>query len=399
MANIIIGTTPTITYKFKIVSPAEIRIAILTIISGRTVLIEKTLDDAIIGENTLAWTLSQEETLALGTKTAKMMLNWVTADGKRGASEETIIKGTTNHIPEVIGESGDDSGDDIVIPVNPSGTASGAVTPQMYGAAGDGNTDDTEAIQGAIDSGKTVYLPRGEYRITEPLVITDKTFWNFYAQDAVITYTGTGYALRILNATHCRIKLGLVNALNGGGVEFYSDSVTSWNQYVTLAFEAIRCATDCIHVETAAEGWSNENRIHGGRFLAGENGFHAVSRSQHTINGWKFYDCGIEGVNTGFWFDATEAEETAICNMIVLSPRYGESFEKILKTNGLVMDCQWIAPTHVAADILDCSAQTTRFEILAPIGDYWHMHDTAFVRGCIMDGKLMGERPTFEEVT
>lgn len=399
MANIAMGTTPTITYRFKIVSPAEIRTCILTIKCNGQILIEKTLSDAEIGTDSVSWTLSQEETLSLGTRVAKMMCNWVTADGKRGVSEEATIKGTTNHIPEVIGEGGDWDGSDPVIPTDPSGKSSGAVTPQMYGAAGDGNADDTGAIQSAIDSGKPVYLPQGEYRITEPLVITDKTFWNFYAQDAVITYTGTGYALRILNATHCRIELGLVNALNGGGVEFYSDSIRSWNQYVTLEFEAIRCASDCIHAETSGEGWSNENRIHGGRFLAGENGFHAVSRSQHTINGWKFYDCGIEGVNTGFWFDATEVEETAICNMIVLNPRYGESFEKILKTDGLVMDCQWIAPTHVTADIVDCSAQTTRFEILAPIGDYWHMEDTAFVRGCILGGTLMGERPTFEEVT
>ncbi len=31
MVNIIIGTTPTITYKFKIVSPADFRTVILTI--------------------------------------------------------------------------------------------------------------------------------------------------------------------------------------------------------------------------------------------------------------------------------------------------------------------------------------------------------------------------------
>ncbi len=272
------------------------------------------------------------------------------------------------------------------------------ITPQMFGAVGNGGADDTKSIQRAIDSGKSVYLPHGEYRITEPLIITDKSFWNFHGSDAVITYTGTGYALRILNAMHCRIELGLVNALNGGGVEFYSNSIRSWNQYVTLAFEAIRCATDCIHVETAEEGWSNENRIHGGRFLAGENGVNIVSRSQHTVNGWKFYDCGIEGVKNGFLFDATEAEETAICNMVISNCRYGESFDTILKTAGLVIDCQWIAPSHVTADIVNCSAKTTRFEILSPIGNYWHMHDTAYIRGCIMDGVLMGERPTYETV-
>lgn len=37
------------------------------------------------------------------------------------------------------------------------------VTPQMYGAKGDGQTDDTTAIQAAIDSGKNVYFPKATY--------------------------------------------------------------------------------------------------------------------------------------------------------------------------------------------------------------------------------------------
>ena len=55
------------------------------------------------------------------------------------------------------------------------------VTPQMFGAKGDGVTDDTQAIQAAIDSvkslpsylnettGKVVFFPMGEYLITSPL--------------------------------------------------------------------------------------------------------------------------------------------------------------------------------------------------------------------------------------
>ncbi|MFC6644430.1 glycoside hydrolase family 55 protein [Granulicella cerasi] len=43
------------------------------------------------------------------------------------------------------------------------------VSVRTFGAAGDGSTDDTAALQRAIDSGKPLYLPRGRYRIDRPL--------------------------------------------------------------------------------------------------------------------------------------------------------------------------------------------------------------------------------------
>lgn len=102
MTQIIIGTTPTITYKFKIVSPADLTKAILTIKCNGQLILEKTLADAVAGEDSLSWTLTQQETLNIGTRSCKMMLNWVTHSGKRGASEETAIMGVSNHVREVI---------------------------------------------------------------------------------------------------------------------------------------------------------------------------------------------------------------------------------------------------------------------------------------------------------
>lgn len=56
----------------------------------------------------------------------------------------------------------------------------GYYTPQMFGAKADGTTDDTAAIQAAIDatfsSGKMrVYFPAGTYKITSPLLLTTST--------------------------------------------------------------------------------------------------------------------------------------------------------------------------------------------------------------------------------
>lgn len=46
----------------------------------------------------------------------------------------------------------------------------GYVTPQMFGAVGDGITDDTEAIQRALNTGGNIYFPAGRYKATSKLV-------------------------------------------------------------------------------------------------------------------------------------------------------------------------------------------------------------------------------------
>lgn len=101
---IIIGTTPTITYKFSVVSVSDITSAILTIRDRGSDIIRKTLEDAVanVTDNTLSWTLTQQETLDIGVKSASIMLNWKLRDGTRGASKEEVITGANNHIREVM---------------------------------------------------------------------------------------------------------------------------------------------------------------------------------------------------------------------------------------------------------------------------------------------------------
>lgn len=104
MTKIVIGTTPTIKYKFNIVDPADFTEAILTIKDSRkTEKLRKTLDEAAVGTDYIEWTLTQEETLSLGTGSAlSMMLNWLTTGGTRGASAEEAVVAAGNHIREVI---------------------------------------------------------------------------------------------------------------------------------------------------------------------------------------------------------------------------------------------------------------------------------------------------------
>lgn len=102
MSNIIRGTTPTIKYMFRTVSVSDITVAYLTIRMDGELVIQKDLADATIGDGFLAWTLTQEETLALLKQNTSVMLNWKTAAGLRGASKRTQIIIERNDIEEVI---------------------------------------------------------------------------------------------------------------------------------------------------------------------------------------------------------------------------------------------------------------------------------------------------------
>ena len=102
MTTIVIGTTPTIRFKFKVISISDIVQAKLTIERNNTIVLMKTLADATIGEGTIEWKLSQSETLSIGTGHRDIMLNWVIADGTRGVSPETKVNFISNHIKEVI---------------------------------------------------------------------------------------------------------------------------------------------------------------------------------------------------------------------------------------------------------------------------------------------------------
>ena len=95
-------------------------------------------------------------------------------------------------------------------PSAPKGAADPAAaarraTVRDFGAIGDGKTDDTAAIQAAVDSAAgEVHLPRGTYRITRPIVIDlDKVGWTSLSGGGVarIVMAGAGPAVKFIG-TH-----------------------------------------------------------------------------------------------------------------------------------------------------------------------------------------------------
>lgn len=102
MANIIRATTPTLKYTFRIINVSDIVSAYLTIKQDDRTIIEKSLQDATVGENSLSWMFTQQETLLMAMGKISAMLNWKLSDGTRGASRESLVSIMRNHKEEVI---------------------------------------------------------------------------------------------------------------------------------------------------------------------------------------------------------------------------------------------------------------------------------------------------------
>lgn len=97
-------------------------------------------------------------------------------------------------------------------------------TPQMYGAQGDGTTDDTAAIQATLDASSIVYIPDGTYMINANVGISPMSNQTILLSKnavlkAITGSTGTYNVINIVNKENIHIK--------GGKVYGYRDNLTT----------------------------------------------------------------------------------------------------------------------------------------------------------------------------
>lgn len=100
------------------------------------------------------------------------------------------------------------------------------VTPQMFGAKGDGLNDDTNAIIAALSNSSKVVFPKGTYKCTSTIDVTGKTIigtdstldFSECTGDYAIKSTDNGThidGIRIINATKVTYAIALLYFANG----------------------------------------------------------------------------------------------------------------------------------------------------------------------------------------
>lgn len=151
-----------------------------------------------------------------------------------------------------------------------------SITPEMYGAVGDGVTDDSVALQNAIDYCVTNDVPlvaSGKYLFSQGLVIDNngmaKTPKINFAGDLI--YTGDNFAF-LLSGWYISLTLnGHLNCTAGGGIKIWDKDGTRWTAFNKVSFFTITTQGNGIEIYAAKNGVYN-NEVNGtnmGRFSKG----------------------------------------------------------------------------------------------------------------------------------
>lgn len=166
----------------------------------------------------------------------------------------------------------------------------GYVTPEQFGAAGDGITDDTQAIQTALDTKKCVHLSASTYLITQPLYLrwdncallgdTDASSvlrWGGEDSDAYMLKTDVDETSHVY-ARHFTITHLLLDAQELiSGIQVSARSSTDASAANgTLSHVRIVSAKDGLRIEKHNNGMqlhavSVENSMYTGIYITGDN--------------------------------------------------------------------------------------------------------------------------------
>lgn len=214
------------------------------------------------------------------------------------------------------------------------------VTPQMFGAAADGVTDDSSAINEAIASGKMVFFPHGDYLINSPINIHNQFSNVIDASSANIIYNGTEYAVDINYVDNCTIAINRITATNGSGILIHSSSPEDHVQYDVIDVRTIFAKNNCITVNPSETGWVNEIKYYNLHCASGDVGVYIKNDCNvNTCNQHLFYGISPEGVSTLFKLDGTKQ---TVSDVFVSGCRAHESHTYLYETLGTVANVRHV---------------------------------------------------------
>ena len=227
------------------------------------------------------------------------------------------------------------------------------VTPQMFGAVGDGVADDTEAIKQAIASGVDVYFPSGTYLLNDSITITQKILGN---NTTIITNMESGTLITLNGINACIIgftifgnerKCDLINIgyhtyiekcrLRNSNKAIIYDSVSSEIKecYIDTSNYGIYCPVSDTKIGNTALSIYNTTFMGCGICIYGENN---IGTTNYALIGLYCYSVVFEsntraikvpqlfhGCLINCWFEKNKEVSNGLTRLRIINPRIESS--------------------------------------------------------------------------
>lgn len=179
------------------------------------------------------------------------------------------------------------------------------VTPEQYGAVGDGSTNDLTALQNAVNSGYKILLGNKTYKIAGTLSVTANTHLEGQGYISTISSTTNTYVINVTGAHNTfknfRILGGAADAGSGG----IQNGISALGNAGFTAYQIENIITGC-YFENLKIGVASQSVIgtssganHEGAFTISDCvfndcnvGFYALVRGEYnTLANCKFFSC------------------------------------------------------------------------------------------------------------
>lgn len=227
-----------------------------------------------------------------------------------------------------------------------------SVSTSRFDLVGDGKTDDTEALQQAVDSGMgQIRLPKGTYRLTQPIVIDlDKVgYTSFYGQGvATLLMDGPGPALRFVG-THFK-------SANPNG---FTDAI--WDRQRMPIVEGLGIIGNHPEADGIEAEGTMQLTIRTTHIRHVRHGIHLVNNNRNVI----IADCHIyENFGVGVYYDDVNLHQSNITNCHISYNREGGVVSRAenvrnLHISGCDLESNMHPETEPTANVLiDCRGGT-----------------------------------------
>lgn len=254
------------------------------------------------------------------------------------------------------------------------------VTPEQFGAFGDGVHDDTTAIQTAINSKKTV-IARNNYLITRPLLLDNDVKRNYifdFSGASIISTNDIECNLKISGLSYSNILIGAIRSKNIGIKIYNNNTFESWCQYVNFYINSINSKID-VEIETSNNMWINQLNFYNMHLSGNGTGINIKNNSNQPLNNYTFNCVGFEQLNTGI---SINSENSITSDIMFNSCRVQENIPTFIDATGKVNNVLWSGSSSLLnSNMLNVSDNC----------DNWFFNnDNKIIK--IMKGKKFNER-------